>query len=170
MILHPSLKSHFITKENRTFSATLVFFSSLSLSCNQSSQIVPWASLLMGSPQHPTCPQQHHHSTPVHSLISLPNPSNSSSWRQDPATPSVKPCMPSWGYLVHTLDVSSPQLSLLSMAPAGVSGDWEHPVQTALEDWPSVGCLWAGNDSILPTFFSVQLSSLLQLFTKSMEM
>lgn len=150
-------------KKTEVFSATLVFFSFLSLSCNQSSQIVPWAALLMGSPQHPS-------NTITVPLSTLSYPSNSSPWRQDLATPSVNPCMPSWGYLVHTLDVSSPQLSLLSTAPAGLAGDWEHPVQTALEDWPSIGCLWAGNDSILPTFLSVQLSSLLQLFTKSKEM
>lgn len=113
MILHPSLKSQFITKENRTILCTLVFFSSLSLNCNQSSQIVPWAAPLMCPAQHPTCPQQHHHSAPVHSLTFLPNPSHSSPSRQNPATPSVHPCMPSWGYLVHILHVSSPQLLLV---------------------------------------------------------
>lgn len=61
----------------------------------------------MGSAQHPTCPSI---TAPlVHSLISLPNPSNSSPWRQDPTTPSVNlACLAIWLGTIWRLFGSQP--------------------------------------------------------------
>lgn len=149
-------------KKTELFSATLVFLSALSPSCNQSSQIAPWAAVLIGPAQHPTWPQQYQHSTPVQSLIPLPNPSNSSPSRQDPATPSVNPCMPE---AIWFTPLMSPLHSSCRFG-WGLRAPCSDSTGGLAKRWLPLSSQWLNSSYIL----CIQISSLLQFFTRSMEM